>query len=270
MGCVDQMSCSRDDVLARERRWHDASFPRRSWLNEILYAAPAFDAVVDSAIGWLDLREGDRVLDVGVGEGKETIQFASRGVTVFSLDLSQHQLHHARSRVRAYGLGSCVHFVQADAGRLPFADGSFDGTYGKAVLHHLDLHATAHEINRSLTDHGCASFAEPLSFHPVFRLARALTPRLRTCDERPLSPADLKRFGSHFSVFSTDTHFLISFLAYVFRVVPCPRSVFDKVHGFLQKADQWLFRALPVLQGLAWYGSVYVGKGGGVSEISGD
>ncbi len=63
---------------------------------------------------------GRSVLEVGCGAGQCSRWLAGRGARPVALDLSYRQLRHARR------IGGRFPLVQADAGALPFADGSFD------------------------------------------------------------------------------------------------------------------------------------------------
>ena len=79
----------------------------------------------------LDIRAGERVLDVAAGNGNATLAAARRFAQVTSTDYVQELLDKGRERARAEGLA--VRFQAADAEALPFADGSFDvvvSTYG--------------------------------------------------------------------------------------------------------------------------------------------
>ena len=72
----------------------------------------------------LDLRAGDRVLDVAAGNGNATLAAARRWCDVVSTDYVGALL--ARGQARASAEGLAVQFQEADAENLPFSDGSFD------------------------------------------------------------------------------------------------------------------------------------------------
>lgn len=55
----------------------------------------------------------NRILDIGCGTGRHSIEMARRGYAVTGLDLSQSQLKRAREKARAQGLD--VEFLQGDA-----------------------------------------------------------------------------------------------------------------------------------------------------------
>src|SRR5215468_9037886 len=72
----------------------------------------------------LDLRAGQRVLDVAAGNGNATLAAARRWCDVVSTDYVPALLEGGRRRAAAEGLS--VTFQAADAEALPFAAASFD------------------------------------------------------------------------------------------------------------------------------------------------
>jgi ubiquinone/menaquinone biosynthesis C-methylase UbiE len=76
---------------------------------------------------------GDRVLDVGCGTGTHLARYAGRGCAVAGVDRDPRMLERARGR-----LGPGAVLVEADAGSLPFEDGSFDLAMAMLVLHEMD------------------------------------------------------------------------------------------------------------------------------------
>ena len=72
----------------------------------------------------VDLRAGERVLDVAAGNGNATLAAARRFAQVTSTDYVGALLDRAKERAAAERL--VVAFQEADAEALPFADGSFD------------------------------------------------------------------------------------------------------------------------------------------------
>jgi SAM-dependent methyltransferase len=77
---------------------------------------------------------GKRVLEIGVGVGTDFIRFVRAGAVATGVDLTEHAVALVRRRVELEGREAEV--LQADAERLPFADGAFDRVYSWGVLHH--------------------------------------------------------------------------------------------------------------------------------------
>ena len=72
----------------------------------------------------LDLRAGQKVLDVAAGNGNATLAAARRWGEVTSTDYVPALLERGRARASAEGLA--VEFREADAENLPFPDHAFD------------------------------------------------------------------------------------------------------------------------------------------------
>lgn len=248
----------RKDVIRRELAWHEEEAHRRYTLDALLYDPPAFDPVVKRGFSFLQPATGERILDIGCGEGKETLALARKNLCVISIDLSFTQLQRVRQLIYEKHPSANVHFIQANAEELPFAADAFRIIYGKAILHHLDLGLAARQIQRLLQPAGRASFAEPLAHHPIIWLGRRLTPKLRTQDEHPLTFQELDNFAHAFAQAKTAVFFLLAPLAYGLRLLPGGERSFRWFHYNLQKVDSWLLTKYPVLNRLTWYGVVNV------------
>jgi ubiquinone/menaquinone biosynthesis C-methylase UbiE len=72
----------------------------------------------------MDIRSGQKVLDVAAGNGNFTLAAARRWCQVVSTDYVPALLEQGRSRAVAEGLE--IEFREADAEALPFKDASFD------------------------------------------------------------------------------------------------------------------------------------------------
>jgi SAM-dependent methyltransferase len=243
-----------------ELAWFDHSDERRGWLDRFLYGPPAFDAVLKAGFDFLDARLGERVLDLGCGEGRETLKFSQIGLRVVGVDVSYNQLRRTQARLGSAPTPSLVNLVQADAAHLPFASGAFRFVYGKAILHHLDMALGMVEIRRVLQIGGRASFAEPLAQHPLLKFARLLTPPLRTHDEHPLTWDECERFAQTFSSWNLVPEYLLAPLAYPLRLASGGAGAFRWMHARLERIDKKLFRCGRGFEQLAWYGVINVSK----------
>jgi SAM-dependent methyltransferase len=72
----------------------------------------------------LDIRSGQKVLDVAAGNGNVTLAAARRWCNVVSTDYVPSLLEHSRTRAAAEGLS--VEYKDADAEALGFAEATFD------------------------------------------------------------------------------------------------------------------------------------------------
>ena len=84
----------------------------------------------------LDLRAGERVLDVAAGNGNATLAAARRWCEVVSTDYVPALLERGRTRASAEALQ--IQFEQADAEKLPYPDHSFDVVMMSHVIPYYD------------------------------------------------------------------------------------------------------------------------------------
>lgn len=77
---------------------------------------------VDFALEALDLRRGQRLLDIACGIGRHSVPFAAAGLQVVGLDISPPYLAAATTAAR----GHAARFVLGDMRALPFQNAVFD------------------------------------------------------------------------------------------------------------------------------------------------
>jgi ubiquinone/menaquinone biosynthesis C-methylase UbiE len=112
----------------------------------------------------LQLRPGDRVLDVGCGPGRLAMTFAERvspGGSVDAIDPSPEMIKLASSRAQKQEVP--ISFQVAFAQQLPFPDTTFDALSCTLVLHHVaedDQRAAVEEMYRVLKPGGRLLIAE--------------------------------------------------------------------------------------------------------------
>ena len=80
-----------------------------------------------------------RLLDVGTGPGHMPLLICDRdpNVTVVGIDAARTMLAHAERHRSTSPHAPRIEFRIADAKKVDFADGSFDGVFSNTVLHHI-------------------------------------------------------------------------------------------------------------------------------------
>jgi ubiquinone/menaquinone biosynthesis C-methylase UbiE len=163
----------------------------RAWLEE-QSLHPFIREAGERTLEALDLRPGQRVVDVGCGTGVFLPAIAANvgsGGRVVGLDHSQAFLKEARTRIAAQHLEEVVSLVAGDAHRLPFDDDAFDAAHTERVLMHLeDPDAAIRELRRVVRPEGRVVSAEIYPHggtvdHPdhlmAERLARTIVSQVR-------------------------------------------------------------------------------------------
>lgn len=96
-----------------------------------------------------DKHRGEKVLEIGVGEGVDHNQFAKNGAELSGIDLTPRHIDITRRRLEKLGLKSNLNV--ADAENLPFDDDTFDLVYSCGVLFLVpDIQRAIKEIYRVL------------------------------------------------------------------------------------------------------------------------
>lgn len=111
------------------------------------------DAMLDAA----QLRAGDRVLDVGCGQGTDTLKAAQQvtptGAAV-GVDITAPLLDRARRRAAATSINN-VQFVQGDAQVHPFEESAFDVVISRfGTMFFNDPTAAFANLNRAIRPGG--------------------------------------------------------------------------------------------------------------------
>jgi len=74
-----------------------------------------------------DIKQGQVILDLCCGQGRHSLELASRGYNnIYGLDYSHLLINTAKERAVVAGLDKVTSFQQGDASRIPFASQTFD------------------------------------------------------------------------------------------------------------------------------------------------
>lgn len=145
------------------RHWEQADTVRFRWVTEDPYPARTEAALLEP------VRPVGRFLEVGCGEGGNLFHLGGAAASFHGMDRFRAKLVFARARQPA------LQAAVADAERLPYRSGCFDGVLVRDLLHHVfDRDAVLAEAWRVLRPGGALTLIEPNVRSPLI-LAQALT-----------------------------------------------------------------------------------------------
>jgi SAM-dependent methyltransferase len=142
------------------------------------------------AMDRLGVRPGQRVIDLGCGSGRTTLELAARvgpGGAVVGADISAEMLARGRERAAQLGAGN-VRFVHADVQVHDFGEARFDAAYSRfGVMFFTDPAAAFANVRRALRPGGTLSF---VCWQSVFDNEWMLVPGVAVAEVTgPLPPA---------------------------------------------------------------------------------
>lgn len=149
MSEISRVTRSKDEARSaydRMSRWYD------------LFASSE-KKFSDVGLSMLDVRSGERVLEIGFGTGDAllTLAQAAHPAAVFGIDLSPKMGEMAERKLSKAGLLDAVYLQSGDAAKLPFDDHSFDVLFMSFTLELFDtpeIPRVLDEVRRVLNDEG--------------------------------------------------------------------------------------------------------------------
>lgn len=144
---------------ADNQRW--AVFGEMDYDTVLARVAPDANAQTAQYLKSLGLRAGMRVLEVGCGTGRATVDLGladlvGPGGMVVALDPSRTLLDKLEAKIRARGIRN-VQVVQGIAEALPFPAHTFDAAVAVAALHFTDVDRAVAEMARVTKPGGLVS-----------------------------------------------------------------------------------------------------------------
>jgi SAM-dependent methyltransferase len=147
-----------------QRRYYAKADPAHfDWQTSAPFFADSEAALVRS----VDAKAGERLLELGCGEGSNLFHLRGRKATCFGIDFSVAKAAFAHREIG-------IHAAAADATALPFANSSFDAVLIRDLLHHLPRPSLAlAETRRVLRPGGRLTLIEPNAKSPLVLMQAA-------------------------------------------------------------------------------------------------
>jgi 2-polyprenyl-3-methyl-5-hydroxy-6-metoxy-1,4-benzoquinol methylase len=123
-----------------------------------------------SVIEWLNTQPGERILDIGCGDGYYNKLIAKKGAKVVGIDIHEKRLSIAQT----YRANKDIEFLYMDAEKMDFPDAYFDKVMSLCVIEHLsndDL--VMQNISKAIKPGGDFVFSADSLSHP------SITPKQR-------------------------------------------------------------------------------------------
>ncbi len=125
--------------------------------NSMGYAMLYFDGLEEHL-------PGSRILELGFGDGKNSLLMAQFGAEVLSVEISEKAVENLNFYADKLGLTERIHAVCGELNDLQLEECSFDFVIGNAFLHHLtesQEQACLAEVSRLIKPMGEARFVDP-------------------------------------------------------------------------------------------------------------
>jgi SAM-dependent methyltransferase len=221
-----------DFVHRQQTYWRGADATRFDWQTRNPVLARREAALAQRVLA----RAGERLLEIGCGEGANLHHLRDEGALRFGVDFSCEKASFARN---ATGAAT----VTADGARLPFADGGFDAVLIRDVLHHVPAPADVlAEARRVLKPGGRLLLVEPNRNSPLIWAQAALIPA-----ERAVLRSTTARLAGQLA----DAGFVVARHSYE-QPLPLERILLHPTMGLPQLASLPLVeRALAAVDALA-------------------
>ena len=133
---------------------------------------------------------GKRVLDFCCGDGTYSLELFRRGQpeSIHGFDLASEAIRLARQKVA----DQKITFDVQSADDLPYADNSFDITYVRGVLHHLEKPVKA--LSEALRVSPTLVVTEPNGYNPILKIMEKIIPYYRKHGEKSYTSIKLDRW----------------------------------------------------------------------------
>ena len=136
----------------------EKSYSKFSEIYSFFYKFPSF--LNKKKISMLDIKGGEKILEIGVGPGYDFIDIAKlvgEEGEVHGIDISKEMVDKTQRRVARKNLESRAEVIKGDARDLPYPDNSFDIVYASevfSILREEEIKIVLEEVRRVLKENG--------------------------------------------------------------------------------------------------------------------
>ncbi len=195
---------------------------------------------------------GKKIIVVGCAEGGVTPLAKAGAEKVLGIDIASEPIKRLNEKIEQEKLSNIASAVVGNAEDLDVPENSFDVICCLGVLHHLDIQKSAASWSKALNKDGFVVMEEPMALNPIVALYRLLTPKMRTDDEHPLVPADIKLLKKYFTTVDVQGYVLLSLFSLFFVYIYKSDNLRDKSNKFLEKIDGILLKKIKFLNYFCW------------------
>ena len=195
---------------------------------------------------------GKKIIVVGCADGGVTPLAKAGAEKVLGVDIASEPIKILNEGIEKEKLSNTASAIVGNAESLDVPKNSFDVICCLGVLHHLDIQKAAESWSKVLNKDGLVVMEEPMAYNPIVALYRLLTPKMRTDDEHPLVPADIKLLKKYFKQVDVQGYVLLSIFSLFFVYIYKSDELRDKSNKFLEKVDGLLLKRFKFLNYFCW------------------
>lgn len=164
----ESSNIAKEVLDAQSKHWEKTLFTRREMFGVEASASGRYAAQLFKD------ENKKKVLELGAGQGRDTLFFAQNGFEVYALDYSESGVKDILRKARAAGLAKSVTAIRHDVrNRLPFIDGSFDACYSHMLycmaLTTSELEFLSDEVWRLLKPGGLNVYTVRHTYDPDYK-----------------------------------------------------------------------------------------------------
>lgn len=193
---------------------------------------------INKIIHLLDIKDGDRILEIGCGSGIHAKALLdSKKIKYSGIDISQGMINETRERLRNH---KDIFLKISDGEHLPYKDNIFDGVFCCSSLHHMPQpDKVIKEMKRILKPGGRIALMEPNKYFFINYYYAKVYPV-----EKNVLIMKIKNFRK----WAEDSNLKVLESSYFIYTPPVPRiliGIYDKIDALMSKVP--LFRALSIM-----------------------